>query len=74
MFGRSTPDAVRLPYRDIAKPNVEFRQESVLSIDPERKRVVTSGSTYDADVLVVTLGADLAPEANPGLLECSHEF
>ena len=51
-----------------------FRQETVLSIDPERKRVVTSGGTYEADILVVALGADLAPEATPGLLECGHEF
>ena len=26
MFGRTTPDAVRLPYRDIAKPGVRFLQ------------------------------------------------
>ena len=29
---------------------------------------------YDADVLVVALGADLAPGATPGLDECGHEF
>jgi sulfide:quinone oxidoreductase len=74
MFGRKTFDDVRLPYRDIAKPSVEFRQETVLSIDPERKRVVTSGGTYEADILVVALGADLAPKATPGLLESGHEF
>jgi len=74
MFGRKTLDEVRLPYRDIAKPSVQVRQETVLSIDPERKRVVTSGGTYEADILVVALGADLAPEATPGLLESGHEF
>ena len=67
MFGRRTLDEVRLPYRDIAKPSVEFRQETVVSIDPERKRVVTNGGTYDADILVVALGADLDPAATPGL-------
>ena len=34
MFGRQTPDAVRLYYRDIVKPSVEFRQETIQSIDP----------------------------------------
>jgi sulfide:quinone oxidoreductase len=67
MFGRRTLDEVRLPYRDISKPSVEFRQETVVSIDPERKRVVTNVGTHDADVLVVALGADLDPEATPGL-------
>jgi len=74
MFGRLTSDEVRLPYRDIAKPGVEFRQETVLSIDPDRKRVVTNGGAYDADVLVVALGADLDPAATPGLIEGGYEF
>jgi sulfide:quinone oxidoreductase len=74
MFGRRTMDEVRLPYRDMSMPGLEFRQETVVSIDPERKRVVTDADTYDADVLVVALGADLAPEATPGLLEHGHEF
>ena len=33
MFGRRSLDEVRLHYRDIAKPSVEFRQETVISID-----------------------------------------
>jgi sulfide:quinone oxidoreductase len=74
MFGRQTMDGVRLHYRHIAKPSVRFRQETVLSIDPVAKRVVTNGGTYGADVLVVALGADLAPEATPGVVECGNEF
>jgi sulfide:quinone oxidoreductase len=74
MFGRRTLEEVRLPYSDIAKPSVEFRQETVVSIDPERRRVVTDRATYDADILVVALGADLDPAATPGLLEGGHEF
>jgi sulfide:quinone oxidoreductase len=74
MFGRRTFDEVRLLYRDIAKPGVEFRQETVVAIDPERKRVTTDKGTYDADVLVVALGADLDPGATPGLAEGGYEF
>ena len=74
MFGRRGAEEVRLNYRDIAKPNVQFRQETVLSINPEDRRVVTDQATYDADVLVVALGADLDPEATPGLAEGGHEF
>src|SRR5439155_23903411 len=58
----------------IAKPNVEFRQESVLAIDVEQRRVTTDAGVYDADVLVVALGADLDPAATPGLVERGHEF
>jgi sulfide:quinone oxidoreductase len=35
---------------------------------------VTDDETFDADVLVVALGADLDPAATPGLLEVGHEF
>jgi sulfide:quinone oxidoreductase len=74
MFGKRTPDAVRLPYRDLATPHVRFRQETVTEIDPERRRVVTDGGAYEADVLVVALGADYDLAATPGLAEAGHEF
>jgi sulfide:quinone oxidoreductase len=74
MFGSKTPDAVRMPYRDIAKPGVRFVRETVTAIDPETKRVTTDGGGYDADVLVVALGADLDVGATPGLLERGNEY
>jgi sulfide:quinone oxidoreductase len=46
----------------------------VTRIDPTAKRVETDAGACDADVLVVALGADLHPEATPGLLEGGHEF
>jgi sulfide:quinone oxidoreductase len=74
MFGHRTAEDVRLYYRDIAKRNVEFRQETILSIDAGQRRVRTNSGTYDADILVVALGADLDPGATPGLLEAGYEF
>jgi sulfide:quinone oxidoreductase len=74
MFGRQSLDEARLFYRDIAKSGVEFRQQTVMSIDPQTRRVVTDQDVYDADILVVALGADLDPEATPGLVEGGHEF
>ena len=74
MFGRKTPDAVRLAYRNIVKPGVRFRQETITAIDPEARRVTTDSGTYDADVLVVALGADYDLNATPGLAEGGNEF
>jgi len=51
MFGRQTMDEVRLPYRDIAWPNVQFRQETVVSIDAEHKRVVTDNGAQEGDIV-----------------------
>ena len=71
MFGRTTLDAVRLPYRSFVKPGVRFLQETVTAIDPEARRVTTDGGTYEADFLVVALGADYDIDATPGLAEAA---
>jgi len=74
MFGHETSDAVRVAYRNIVKPGVTFRQETITAIDPEARRVTTDGGAYDADVLVVALGADYDVSATPGLAEGGNEF
>src|SRR6476620_6486442 len=74
VFGRTTMDAVRLPYRDIAKPGVRFLQETVAAIDPETRVVTTDAGVHEADVLVVALGADYDMDATPGLAEAGDEF
>lgn len=74
MFGRKTPDAVRLSYSNIVKPGVVFRQETITAIDPEARRVTTNNGTYEADVLVIALGADYDLTATPGLTEGGNEF
>jgi sulfide:quinone oxidoreductase len=43
MFGRKTPDAIHLPYRNIVKPGVRFRQEAITGIDPETCGWLDSG-------------------------------
>jgi sulfide:quinone oxidoreductase len=58
----------------MAKDGVRFRQETIRSIDPVERRTVTDGGTYDADILVVALGADLDPAATPGLVEGGNEY
>jgi sulfide:quinone oxidoreductase len=74
MFGKQTSESVLHPYAAINKPGVRFIQTRVESIDPGRKSVTTDAGKFDADVLVVALGADLDPSATPGLLESGHEF
>jgi sulfide:quinone oxidoreductase len=74
MFGRTTLDAVRLAYSDIAKPGVRFLQQTVAAIDPEARTVTTDDGVHEADVLVVALGADYDLAATPGLAEAGNEF
>ncbi len=74
MFGRKAPDSVKLAYKNIVKPGVRFRQETIMAIDPEARRVTTDSAAYDADILVVALGADYDQAATPGLIEGGNEY
>jgi sulfide:quinone oxidoreductase len=74
LFGRKTMPEIRLHYADISREGVEFRRERVTSIDPEIRRVTTDAGGYDADILVVALGADYDFAATPGLAEGGVEF
>src|SRR3954451_15615573 len=74
LFGRAQPAYVTHPYRHVVHPGVEFVQATIQTLDPVARRVTTDAGTFDADILVVALGADLHPEATPGLLEGGHEF
>jgi sulfide:quinone oxidoreductase len=74
MFGRTPAEAVQHSYRDVVKPGVEFVRSVIRGIDPDRLRVATDAGTFEGDVIVVALGADLDPAATPGLLDVGHEF
>ena len=74
MFGRQQRADVTSRYADINKPGATFRQELITSIDPAARRVVTDRGTYDADILVVALGADYDMTAVPGFTEGAREF
>ena len=74
MFGRKAPDAVKISYSNIVKPGVKFCKEMITVIDPVSKRVTTDKNIYEADVLVIALGADYDMNATPGLAEAGNQF
>ena len=74
MFGRKSAEAVKISYSNIVKTGVKFRQETITAIDPLTKRVTTQNGIYDADILVVALGAEYNIDATPGLAEGGYEF
>jgi sulfide:quinone oxidoreductase len=74
MLGRQSASDVQLPYRHFQKEGVEFRQETVVAVDPETRHVTTDQGAYDADFLVVAMGADYDFAATPGLEAGGHEF
>jgi len=74
MFGRTTLDAVQLPYKKFVKPGVRLLQETITMIDPVAKRVTTDHQTHEADFLVVALGADYDFDATPGLADATEFY
>ena len=71
MFGRTDADARRAPVRATSRQAAASGscRRPCGRIDPVARRVETDAGPLDADVLVVALGADLDPEATPGLVE-----
>jgi sulfide:quinone oxidoreductase len=74
LLGQKEPADVLMHYRDIAMDGVEFRQETVTAIDPERRRVTTDQGSYDADFLAVALGAEYDMAATPGFEDGGFEY
>lgn len=58
----------------LTKKGIEVIRGTVESIDPERRQAVINGITHACDAMVIALGAELAPEAIPGLGEAGHSF
>src|SRR5438876_5028792 len=74
LFGRKSTSDILLRYDDISREGVEFRRERVTSIDPESRHVTTDAGSYDADILVVALGADYDRAATPGFADGGVEY
>lgn len=74
MFEKKPLEALQLRYADMMNARVNFRQETIIAIDPETRRVTTDRGEYAADVLVVALGADYDISATPGLATLGNEF
>lgn len=74
MFHGTPVEEVRLSYKNFVKPGVRFRRETITSIDPAAKRVTTDGGVYEADYLILALGADYDFAATPGLAEATEFY
>ena len=55
----------------LAEEGIRFVQADVRRIDPARRSVETSHGSFEADYLVIALGAELAPEQVPGFRDAA---
>ena len=74
LFGHAEAKAVRMPYKKFVKPGVRFARETITAIDPAGRRVTTNRNTYEAEHLVVALGASYDIAATPGLAQVNEFY
>jgi len=57
------------PLQSITKKGIDFINEEIIKIDPNKKSVTTNSKELSYDYLIIALGVDLAPEQINGLSE-----
>ena len=73
-IGLREPDKITRDLSLLEKKGIEVIQGRVETIDPDNKTVMVNGRELAADYIVVSLGAQLAPEQIPGLAEAGHNL
>jgi sulfide:quinone oxidoreductase len=75
MTGDRRPAQITRDLRDLLHPGVEVIEGDLGAIDLASRHVqLIDRDAIAYDYLVVALGAELAPEAIPGLSEAAHTF
>lgn len=74
MTGLRKAEKISRPLDRLRKKGIEIVHGEIESIEPAMRRIVVNGNSLEGDFIVISLGADLAPDAIPGLAEAGHSF
>ena len=74
MVGQRRAEAIRRPLTKLERKGIEVRRGAIERIDPAQRLVTIDGESIAADYLVIALGAELNPDAIPGLAAAGHNF
>ena len=74
MVDKRAPASIQRPLEGLSCKGIEVRIGEIEHIDPAARSVTVSGQTLKGDFIVLSLGAELAPEVVPGLREAGHNF
>lgn len=66
LTGERTPEQIQKPMAKMLRPGVELIRAEATAIRPAERTVETSAGPLEFDSLVISLGAELAPEKLPG--------
>jgi sulfide:quinone oxidoreductase len=74
MVGQRRQEQFRRPLTRLERKGIEFRHAEVEELDLDNNAVRTSSGDLDYDSLVVSLGAQLAPETVPGFEQMAYNL
>jgi len=74
MVGERRPEQFRRPLSRLERKGIEFQNAEVEKLDLENNLVRTSSGELGYDSLVVSLGAQLAPETVPGFEQTAYNL
>mgnify|MGYP000399784023 CR=1 FL=1 len=74
MAGLRKTENISRPRTKLSRLGVEVIQGDIERIDPEQRSVNVNGNNITGDYLVISLGAEMAPETIPGLSESGYTF
>ncbi len=74
MTGSRAAGQISRPMTRLEKHGVEVVRGEIERIEPAKREIVVSGRSLTGDYLIIALGAELAPEAIPGLKDAGHNF
>jgi len=74
MTGLRTANNISRPLDLLKRKGIEVIHGEIERIDPESRQAIVDGTTHGGDYLVISLGAELAPETIPGLAEAGYNL
>jgi sulfide:quinone oxidoreductase len=72
--GDRAAEGIQRPLARLGRKGIEVVQAEVQAIDPGKRTVTAGGRELAGDAMIVSLGAELAPEAIPGLVESGNNL
>lgn len=73
-MGKRSPGRIQRPLERLQRRGIDVVTGDVTELDPAARRVRVNGTHLAGDAVIVSLGADLAPDLVPGLDEGGHNL
>src|SRR3989304_2435632 len=74
MLGKRQAERIQKPLSLLKKKGIEFINDEIVRIDHKNKQVKTRKQNFHYDYLIISLGAELAPQNLSGLAKSGHNL